>query len=365
MRAVSTWPVGASTLPTVSVLVPTFRYAPKIARHLRAVLADPATTEVVVVVDGCRDGTLEVLAEMRAHDDRVVPLFVEHAGKSGALAAGLALARGEVCLLLDQDVLAGPGLVSGHARHHRDADHLVVVGYMPTVPDTGARAVAILSELYAEEYERHCRRCEMEPDTVLSALWGGNVSIRTEDCRRVGVDFRYFGHEDQELGLRCLDAGLRGRFDRSLAGQHRHSRDAASFLWYSKMQGASRWQLHRDHPGVLGPFSVDSVLEGMPWGVRAAARMLGTPVSGDGSAAVAARLGDIAVAAGWRRGQSLAYRFARRVALRTGAVLAMEGKDAALQSRPARLRRGVRGVSGRGRSARTGRARGAVHPGAT
>lgn len=338
--------VGA--LPTVSVLVPTYRYASKIGRTVRALLADPSATEVVVVVDGCRDGSLEVLEALRREDGRVVPVFVAHAGKSAALSAGLSLVSGEVALLLDQDVVAGPGLVTDHARHHRDAANLVVVGYMPTVPDPGEGDVALLGALYAEEYERHCRRYEAEPTMVLRQLWGGNVSIRTEHCRRVGLDFRYFGHEDQELGIRCLEAGLVGRFDRSLHAEHRHGRDAASFVWYSKMQGASRWQLHRAHPEVLGPFEPDSVLDGMPTAARAAAKVLTMAGLGGESAAAAARLGDLA--ARWPRYQEIAYRFARRVALCAGATLAMQGRDAELVTRPHRhdrARRTIRAGQGR------------------
>ncbi|MGH8989890.1 MAG: glycosyltransferase, partial [Acidimicrobiales bacterium] len=303
-------PKTAAALPTVSVLVPTYRYASKIGRTVRAVLADPATTEVVVVVDGCRDGTVEALEALRADDDRVVPLAVEHGGKSAALTAGLAHCSGEVTLLLDQDVVAGPGLVSGHARHHREGGDLVVVGYMPTVPDPEAGDDPYLSDLYAEEYERHCRRYETDPDTVLSRLWGGNISIRTARCRQVGLDFRYFGHEDQELGVRCHEAGLLGRFDRRLHAEHRHGRDAASFVWYSKMQGASRWQLHRDHAGVLGPFEPGSVLDGMPGPLRAAARLLAAASLGEEAATATARLA--AHAGRWPRGQALAFRLARR-----------------------------------------------------
>jgi GT2 family glycosyltransferase len=324
-------------LPSVSVLVPTYRYASKIGRTVRAALADPAATEVVVVVDGCRDGTLEALEALRDEDGRVVPVLVAHGGKSAALTAGLPRATGEVTLLLDQDVVAGPGLVTGHARHHHDADDLVVVGYMPTVPDPEEGDVSVLTALYAEEYERHCELYEAEPATVLRRLWGGNVSIRTDRCRRVGLDFPYFGHEDQELGIRCLEAGLVGRFDRSLHAEHRHGRDAASFLWYSKMQGASRWQLHQDHPDALGPFGPDSVLDGMSSLPRAAAKLLTVLSLGDRSAAAAARLGDLA--AGWPRGQALAYRFARRLALRAGATLAMQGREAELVARATARRR--------------------------
>ena len=59
--------------------------------------------EVVVVVDGSSDGTLELLASYRAR----FPLRVvaqENAGQPAALNHGVEEARGRFCLLMDDDV---------------------------------------------------------------------------------------------------------------------------------------------------------------------------------------------------------------------------------------------------------------------
>lgn len=325
-------------LPTVSVIVPTYRYASKLEPTVRGILDDPAATEVIVVVDGCRDGSLELLESIRGEDRRVVPMFVEHLGKSGALSAALERAAGEVVLLLDQDVVAAPGLVSGHAAHHQPGEHLVVLGYMPTLPDQAPGQVAMLTALYSAEYEAHCRRFEEDPELILRHLWGGNVSLRRDDCMRVGLDFRYFGHEDQELGIRCLKAGLTGRFDRELLADHHHARDAESFLWYSKMQGASHWQIHQRHGDLLGRYDLESTLEGMPAVARWLAALAATPRLGDPSAALLATLGDLFARVRWARGASMAYRLARRVELRTGMAIAMKGRNADLLRRVSPLR---------------------------
>lgn len=329
----------------MSVIVPTYEYADRLEVTVRALLADPGATEVIVVVDGCRDGSMEVLEALATEDGRVVPLFVDHVGKSGAQAAALGRATGEVVLLVDQDVIAGPGLASKHAAYHAahhvagradgrgDGDHLVVLGYMPTVPDKADGQVRLLTAMYGAEYEAHCAALEADPGLVLRQLWGGNVSLRRDDCIKVGVDFRYFGHEDQDFGLRCLKAGLTGRFDRALYAEHHHARNAAQFLWYSKMQGASRWQIHQEHGDVLGPFEPDETLDGLAAPVRRLAAVLATPRLGDPSAAVLATFGDLCARLGWARAESAAYRLARRVELRTGAVLARSGQEELLRRR--------------------------------
>ncbi len=324
---------GASGLPSVSVIVPTYRYASRIEASVRAILDDPATTEAIVVVDGCRDGSLELLEAIAAEDQRLVAMFVEHGGKSAAQGAALARARGEVVLLLDQDVMAGSNLVTGHARHHISDAHRVVFGYMPTVPDQDEDAVKVLSDLYDAEYESHCRWLETHPELVLTRLWGGNISLRRDDCRRIGLEFPYFGHEDQHFGIKCLKAGLVGVFDRTLYAEHRHSRDAAAFLWYSKMQGASSWQIHRDHADVLGPYDASSTLEALPAVPRAVVALFGRSHFGDAAASVAATIGELCARVHWIRAERASYRLARRIELRTGASLAMAGRDAELARR--------------------------------
>jgi GT2 family glycosyltransferase len=315
------------------VIVPTYRYAARLEVTVRAILADPGVTELIIVVDGCRDGSIELLEALAGEDRRLVPMFVEHLGKSGAQGAGLERATSEVVLLLDQDVVPGPGLASGHARHHRTGDNLVVLGYMPTVAEKTNTSVAVLSDIYATEYEAHCHRLEAHPELVLAQLWGGNVSMRRRDCQRVSLDFRYFGHEDQDFGIRCMKAGLNGVFDRTLYAEHRHSRDMTEFLWYSKMQGASQWQIHRDHSDMLVPYDPGSTVTGLPVPARAVVRLLSRARLGDPSAAFFATLGELLGRLGWRRGESVAYRLARRIELRTGAILAMAGRDDELQRR--------------------------------
>src|SRR5690349_2755212 len=118
---------------------------------LAPLLADPQPLEVVVVVDGGRDGSLELLERMAAGDARLRPLWIENRGVVGARAAGAEAARGEVVVLLDDDVFAMPGLIAGHARHHAEPG-LVIVGYMPVARPPRPRPGDYPRELYAREY---------------------------------------------------------------------------------------------------------------------------------------------------------------------------------------------------------------------
>ena len=237
--------------PSLSVVMPTYNRRALLPEVVAPLLADEGADEVVVVVDGCDDGSYELLIELAADEPRLRPLLIENRGENGARAAGIEAARGEVVLLLDDDVLAHPGLAGGHARRHVEAAGLVVLGWMPP-RDAGGLA----TRLYAREYEQICRGYESEPDAILLNLWAGNMSLRREDCLRVLVEadaptLDY--HADRALGLRCRGAGLRGVFDRSLRAEHLHQRGLDGFIRDARAQGAARVTLHRVHALELGP----------------------------------------------------------------------------------------------------------------
>ncbi len=243
-------------LPSVSVVMPTYNRRGSIEHVLAPLLAEPELTEVVVVVDGCADGTYELLEALRTTKDaRITPILVPNGGAASARQVGAERTRGEVLLVLDDDVVAEPGLVRGHAELHRRERSCVAVGYMPTTLPPVRRSGAFATYLYAQEYERHCQRWEERPDTVLSTLWMGNISLRREDALRVGlVDERMPSgyHVDRDFGIRCRDVGLRGVFDRSLRATHAHHRPLASFRRDARDQGASMATVRAVHGADAG-----------------------------------------------------------------------------------------------------------------
>lgn len=90
----------------ISVVIPAFDEAeslPDLLQRLVPELASiAATSEVIVVDDGSRDGTSEAVLALGLATVQVERLRVNR-GKSAALRAGLAIAKGEVIVLMDAD----------------------------------------------------------------------------------------------------------------------------------------------------------------------------------------------------------------------------------------------------------------------
>ncbi len=260
-------------LPTTSVVIPSHGRSGLLDAIVAPLLDDPATTEVVIVADGDDDAHRRA-CELADEEPLIDALATPGVGENGARQAGVERAHGEVVVLLDDDVLPEPGLVTGHARAHAGAEGLVVLGYMPV-----GKADGIAEELYALAYEACVAQYERDPARILHSAWAGNLSLRREDALRVGLadpDYDAAYNADRDLGLRLVRAGLTGAFDRDLRATHLYRRTLSDLRRDARTSGEGRWLVHHRHGDLVGSLTVDAFAEGLPRGraalVRAARR---------------------------------------------------------------------------------------------
>jgi Glycosyl transferase family 2 len=258
--------VSAGGVPSVSVVIPTYNRRERLPAVLAPLVADPRELEILVVVDGSTDGTEELLERIARDEPRLRTVVTENRGLPRARLAGAQAAAGDVVLALDDDVIACPGLVAGHAERHRGANRLVVLGYMPVEPRT-PRGAEFARELYAREYERVVSGWERDPATVLTSMWAGNFSIGRGDYVALSAEVEQVVsgyHEDMDFGLSCLASGLTGVFDRSLLATHMYERSAAGFTHDARSSGANLPAIHRRHAGLVPPLRPDFPWRGLP-----------------------------------------------------------------------------------------------------
>lgn len=230
----------------MSVVIPTRGTRLDIlASTIERLSAEQCVRQIIVVGDSVVGRSLPLDGEA------VVLVDPPGRGPNSSRQAGLDAARAEVVLFLDDDVLPDPGLAAGHAGQHARAESLVVVGYMPVVRDPAGHYATATAELYALEYERRTRSYEVNRDSILRNLWGGNLSLHRRDALRVGVENTGHPgrrHEDQDFGFRCATAGLQGLFDRDLRAGHHYRRSRSAFLRDAWDQGYERTLLRHNQP---------------------------------------------------------------------------------------------------------------------
>jgi glycosyltransferase involved in cell wall biosynthesis len=235
-----------------SVVVPTFERRDVVVRSVRALatqrLDEPY--EVVVVVDGSRDGTAEALRELRTP----FPLRVveqENEGQARARNRGATLARGRILLFLDDDMEAEVSMLQEHETSHR-AGADAVIGHIPLHPDSPRTFLASAVESWADR--RAERIAERGGELELDDLLTGQLSVRRDLFWQLGgFDERFtrhgdFGGEDLDFGRRLLESGSRVVFNANAVSRQQYVVTPRQYLRQWRQAGRAGVLLARTHP---------------------------------------------------------------------------------------------------------------------
>ena len=94
--------------PLLSVVMPAYNESETIEEIIRRVLAVPLRTQLIVVDDGSKDGTREILARLERELGVTVVLQPINQGKGAALRRGFEEVRGDIVVIQDADLEYSP-----------------------------------------------------------------------------------------------------------------------------------------------------------------------------------------------------------------------------------------------------------------
>lgn len=92
----------------LSVIIPVYNEVESIQVILKRVQAQKLANEIIVVDDGSKDGTRDVLKKLDGKGGVRVILHEQNKGKGAAVRTGMAAAKGEVLLIQDADLEYDP-----------------------------------------------------------------------------------------------------------------------------------------------------------------------------------------------------------------------------------------------------------------
>lgn len=255
--------------PAVTIVIPTHQRRGEVERlleSLRLQIAAPETFEVVVAVDASTDRTAEMI------DGFVAPYRLRRVsparrGRAAACNAAIAVAEGEVLIVLDDDMEPGPEFVERHRSHHPPGSRRCVLGAVPVELEADSSHAA---RYVKAKFDRHLSRL---PDPAHLALprsfYSGNASLRTEVMRAVGgfdESFGVYGNEDVELALRLRRAEVEIAFDPEALARQRYTKDLGGLQRDTREKGRTTVMLARRHPQVFSNLRLAVPDEGSrPW----------------------------------------------------------------------------------------------------
>jgi glycosyltransferase involved in cell wall biosynthesis len=255
----------------LSVVIPTHNRADRLQQNVLALTRQTApadTYEIVVVADGCTDGTEEMIASLAT----VVPCRLrvvaqQSSGPAAARNLGAAAASGAILLFLDDDMEASAGLVAAHIAAHQEKKRAIVLGRFWTPPDPAA---GLLSN-DARRWWADCAAARAMPDHRFTYLdvCTGNLSISKDFFAEVGgFDARIgpdMAGEDFDIGIRLVRAG--GHFvNAGDAGSIHHDRpNRRRAFQRAEQEGRGQALLTQRYPEVFWQFAIRHLGELTGW----------------------------------------------------------------------------------------------------
>jgi glycosyltransferase involved in cell wall biosynthesis/peptidoglycan/xylan/chitin deacetylase (PgdA/CDA1 family)/ubiquinone/menaquinone biosynthesis C-methylase UbiE len=236
--------------PEVSVVVPTHNRADRFQTTLDALAAQTYPTdgfEVIVVADGCKDNTVELVRNYQA-PYRLRWTELPGNGAAQARNRGAELAEGRLLIFMDDDIEALPGFVAAHVTAHAEGGRLVV-GYLPTIL-TGQIGL-FRANLRSWWERRFTAMAEPGHRFAYSDVLTGNLSLETALFRSLsGFDGTLRCEEDFEFGIRALKAGAQFHYAPDARGFHHEHTDLDSCLRRKRQEGKAEVHLGRLHPEI-------------------------------------------------------------------------------------------------------------------
>ncbi|TDJ69631.1 MAG: glycosyltransferase, partial [Planctomycetota bacterium] len=212
------------------------------------------TFEIVLVIDGPREGTSEQLAGL----EFPVPVRVLQGASAGLAAArntGLEVARGRLVLFASDDTIPFPDCVERHIRTHAELgpeQQTAVVGSIEQPQDALGNALARHLEQSTEVFSIPSMKPREFHDGFHFST--GNVSVPLAAVRRAGgfdPSFSDGGCEGIDLALRLELLGTRVYHEPAARALHRRPLDFERLRRRQRAAAQAYVRLFRKHPEAL------------------------------------------------------------------------------------------------------------------
>lgn len=193
-----------SQTPAVSVVLPVYNGEAYIREAVESILAQTfGDFELIVINDGSKDRSGEILRELAARDPRVVLVERPNAGLVTTLNEGIARARGEFIARMDADDVARPERFAlQHARLIAEPELGVLGSFIQIIDKVGSFIrLGDYPVCPAETAQFLEHGCPVAHPTVM---------MRREAVLKAGGYRKVFSHcEDYDLWLRISELGYR------------------------------------------------------------------------------------------------------------------------------------------------------------
>jgi glycosyltransferase involved in cell wall biosynthesis len=236
----------------ISVIIPTYNRRERLSDCLNALANQTQSAqdyEVIVVVDGSTDGTVEMLKKL-ATPYHLRVILQENSGQTKALKNGIASANGRICLLIDDDILPEADLLSEHLNLHKKNDNRVGIGYIKMIVPANAD---LFTKCYAQSWQEHYEELLTGKRTpIWNDCFGGNMSApKSAMISAGGYPTNVKRGHDTEFAFRLNQNGLEFVFLPKAAAAQHEFKGMVELISDAEESGKGWVKLYQLYPAIL------------------------------------------------------------------------------------------------------------------
>jgi GT2 family glycosyltransferase len=241
----------------ISVIIPTRNRVHLLQRVLEQYLEQVASVqgEVIVVDDGSRDATPELLKALDPREPRLKWISSAPCGPAAARNRGIELAEADLLLFTGDDMTPAAGLLAGHSAAHDEANGAAVVGRIEW--DRRCRTTPLMRFMAPNGPLFNFKKLEATEEPLHRFFYTANLSITKETLGAERFDERFTtaAFEDTELGFRLRQRGVVLVYRPDLVVYHNHPMSACDLLRRLKTLDEGRRVLGQVQPSLRASLS--------------------------------------------------------------------------------------------------------------
>ncbi len=238
---------------SISTIIPSYNGAHKLERTLQALVDQAGIGEVIVVLDGSTDNSLEIVKAFKTRISQLIIIAQPNGGRAFARNEGAKAATGDILLFIDDDIEVLLNNLSRHLEFHSHQSHAVLVG-SPRLPQDFENGDAFLYFRLLTERKWLARfNLGLHQVTFKDYVFTTqNLSLSKQLFLKIGMfDERLTDSEDFDLSVRLLRSGHKIFFDPNLRCVHHDFANLFATIKRQSQYYQSKIRLIELHPDYI------------------------------------------------------------------------------------------------------------------